>query len=353
MSAAVSQLAPTTVEDDSIAFRLADPEHDLPGVRLWCDLDLGTDLDFADVEGGWELRLPLPDLDCLEYLFEVSADEAPDLRLDPGNPDTVGGAFGEHSWLPLPGYLPPAWLALPRVVGERTAVTVERTPVGAVDAEIWQPVDPVPHQRLPLLVVHDGPEMDKYGGLTHYVGSLIQDGRLPRMRVALLEPGVRNERYAADPAYAAALTNHVIPRLLVDWPSDHRPVLLGQSLGGLAALHAAWTSPRTFAGLMLQSGSFFTTELDPQESDFEFWKEVTGFVASVHAAEKAAPEAPPVALTCGTAEENYANNNLMAEHLADTGIAVAWGQTRQGHTWTCWRDLLDPYLTDLLSKVWD
>jgi enterochelin esterase family protein len=31
---------------------------------------------------------------------------------------------------------------------------------------------------------------------------------------------------------------------------------------------------------------------------------------------------------------------------------VSWGETRQGHTWTCWRDTLDPHLTDLLTSVW-
>jgi enterochelin esterase family protein len=172
------------------------------------------------------------------------------------------------------------------------------------------------------------------------------------MRVALLAPGARNERYAANPAYAAALTGHVVPGLLEASPTGHRPVLAGQSLGGLAALHAAWTSPGCFAGLFLQSGSFFTPELDPQESGFEFWDEVTGFVASLLAASTAAPDAPVVALTCGSGEENHANNVQLRDHLAATGMTVAWGEVRQGHTWTCWRDSLDPHLTDLLRRVW-
>ena len=90
-------------------------------------------------------------------------------------------------------------------------------------------------------------------------------------------------------------------------------MLMGQSLGALAALHAVWTDPGVFAGLFLQSGSYFTADLDPQESGFEFWPEVTGFVASVRAAEQAAPDAPVTTLTCGTAEENHANNLAMRE----------------------------------------
>src|SRR4051794_23486227 len=97
----------TAVEDDAIVFRLADPEHEHEDVKVWCDVELAPDqqseLGMAPVEGGWELRLPLPDLDCLEYLFDVGGTMAP----DPGNPDLVDGAFGPHSWLAMPGYRPP------------------------------------------------------------------------------------------------------------------------------------------------------------------------------------------------------------------------------------------------------
>jgi enterochelin esterase family protein len=352
VSAAVEELAPTAVEGGTIAFRLADAAHALPGVRLWCDLDLGDSLDLAAVPGGWELRLALPDLDCLEYLFEIATDGDAELRVDPGNPTTVDGAFGDHSWLALPGYALPAWLDLPAVPGVRRPVKVPGTPVGTFEVETWSPADASPGERLPLLLAHDGPEMDAFAGLTHYVGALVGAGRLPRMRVALLSPGARNRNYSANPAYATALVRHVLPRLLEVLPTVHRPVLTGQSLGAVAALHAAWTAPGTFGGLLLQSGSFFTPELDAQESDFECWPAVIGFVRSVHAATTAAPGAPPMVITCGSAEENLANNRLMAAELAATGVDVTWGEVRQGHTWTCWRDLLDPHLDTLVRKVW-
>ncbi len=208
---------------------------------------------------------------------------------------------------------------------------------------VWSPGD----GDLPLLVAHDGPEMDEFGALTRYVGALVGAGRLPAMRVALMVPGARNERYAANPDYAEALVEHVVPAITAAHPTTGRPVLSGQSLGGVAALHAATTSPGTFDGLLLQSSSFFTEELDPQEREFEHWTAVTEFVAGLDTGPGC-----PVTLTCGTAEENYANNQRMAQTLSTMGVDVAWGETRQGHTWTCWRDLLDPHLTDLLRKVW-
>ena len=344
----VERLGQSAVEGDQVVFRFADVDHDRAGVRVWSDLDLGAHLDLQRVEAGWELRLPIPPVDCLEYLFDVGHGLEP----DPGNPDIVDGAFGPHSWLAMPAYQPPPWLDLEPVPGERRPMRVDRTPVGRIELVVWEPEGTPDGEPLPMLVAHDGHEIDAFGELTRYVAALVGTGDLPRMRVALATPGPRDERYAANPAYAAALTEHVVPRLLRRYPTRQGLVLSGQSLGGVAALHAAWSSPRTFGGLFLQSGSFFTPELDPQESEYSRFAEVTGFVASLLAARQAAPGAPLVAMTCGSAEENLANNLLMRDHLSDVGMQVAWGEVRQGHTWMCWRDLLHPHLTDLLATVW-
>ncbi len=327
----------TAVDGDVVVVRLPDPVGAASSVRLWSDLELG-DTGFERVPGGWELRLMDLPVDLLEYLIDVDGD----LALDPTNPQTVDGAFGAHSWVALPGYRPPAWLDAPKVIGESHELQV-----GDVDVVMWEPPG-AEH----LLLAHDGPEMAAYGGLLEFVGAAIAAGSIPSTRVALLDPGPRNRRYSANPEYAATLSDEVVPALLAAAPTVSNPVLLGQSLGGVAALHAGWTTPGRYAGLLIQSGSFFTPELDPQESEFEHWDEVTGFVVSLLAATQAAPDVPVVAMTCGSAEENLANNRLMRDHLRSTGMAVTWGEARQAHTWTCWRDLLDPHLTELLRKVW-
>jgi enterochelin esterase family protein len=338
----------TDVDGDGVIVRYADPEHAANHVSVWAHLRLG-DTTMHEVDGGWEVRLTDLPVDRLEYLLDVDGE----MRPDPSNPRIAPGPFGDHSWIPLPAYREPAWLSADPIAAERASLTLSRTGAGRIDCEIWAPADLSNSSSLPLLVSHDGPEMDAYGGLTAYVGSMVAAGTLPPMRVALVSPGPRrNKRYAANPAYSRALTNRLLPALTEAVPTRGRPVLMGQSLGALAALHAAWTSPATFDGLFLQSGSFFTADLDPQESGFEFWRAVTGFVASVRAATQAAPDAPRTTLTCGSAEENYANNVALRDHLAAIGVETGWGEMRDGHTWTCWRDTLDPHLTELLVKVW-
>ena len=337
----------TTVEGDDVVVRYADPGHHAAQVSVWTHLRLG-DTTMARVAGGWEVRLGDLPVDRLEYLLDVDGR----LRPDPSNPLVVPGPFGDHSWVALSGYRRPTWLDLAPVPADRWPLTLSRTAVGRIDTELWSPADAAAGEPLPLLITHDGPEMDAYGRLTAYVGALVAAGRLPRMRVALVAAGPRNTRYAANPAYARVLATRLVPALRDAVGVEGRPVLMGQSLGALAALHAAWTDPGTFAGLFLQSGSFFTADLDPQESGFEFWPEVTGFVASVRAAEQAAPDAPVATLTCGTAEENHANNLAMRDQLSRVGVETGWGEMRDGHTWTCWRDTLDPHLTDLLTRVW-
>lgn len=312
------------MEGDALVFRLADPAHEHSAVGVWSDVELAVG-PMAQVPGGWEVAIDRPDLDCLEYLLDLDGELVP----DPGNPDRIDGAFAPHSWLALPGYAEPAWLAL------------EPRPGGLSDG-VWEPHD----GPLPLLLVHDGPEMDRFGQITRYAAT-----REREVRVALLAPGPRDATYSADPAYAARLVDHLLPALLEEHDTVGRPVLVGQSLGGLAALHAAWTSPAAFGGLVLQSGSFFTPELDPQESGFGYFERVTDFVASVLAT-ATDPGLPPMAMTCGTAEENLANNRLLRDHLRAIGVDVTWGEARQGHTWTCWRDTLDPHLDAVMARAW-
>lgn len=212
---------------------------------------------------------------------------------------------------------------------------------------IWSPGE----GRLPLLLVHDGPEYDELAGLTRYAGAMIHSGTTPPFRVALLPPGDRDEWYSASAAYARALTTRILPALRDQIEVAGRPAGIGASLGALAMLQAQRSWPGTFTGLFLQSGSFFVPRFDRHESGFQRYSRIVRFTRTVL---RATTSADPVAatMTCGTEEENVHNNRLIATALAAQGYAVTLHELPDLHNYTGWRDAFDPYLTRLLAHLW-
>ena len=116
-------------------------------------------------------------------------------------------------------------------------------------------------------------------------------------------------------------------------------------LGGLAMLHAHRRVPELFGALVLQSGSFFDVEIDGQESSYRWFDRITAFVREVATGPSTFRTPIPIAITCGTGEENLANNRAMARALGAQGYPVTFHERRDGHNWICWRDLLDVAFT--------
>ncbi len=332
-----------------VSFELVDRSGRLSGVRLQQEIGLSGPLEFVRTRGSWRLTVDLPEVDRMEYLFEVRDANGARMTIpDPGNPRRAPGAFGEKSVLELDGYEPPAWLAAVPVESAEASLEVDAPELdGTVEVTLWAPAELA--GPAPLLVVHDGPEYAHLAGLTQYLGAAVAARDIPPLRAALVSPGERNAWYSANPAYAHALCELVLPAVAELAPGDVR-IGVGASLGGLAMLHAQVSYPDRLDGLLLQSSSFFTPELDPQEADFSGFAAVTEFVASVHAADTAT-RAVPAALTCGRVEENLANNELMTASLQRLGYRARFSAVRDAHNYTAWRDALHPHLTGLVNEV--
>jgi enterochelin esterase-like enzyme len=205
--------------------------------------------------------------------------------------------------------------------------------------------------ELPLLIVHDGPEYDERAKLVHYCRALMARGAVTPFRVALVPPGRRDEWYSASAAYGRSLCRRIIPVIADRFGVAGRPVGVGASLGALAMLHAQRAWPGTFAGLFLQSGSFFVPRFDRHESGFARYGRIVRFVRGVLRGD-GHDDPVPVGMTCGAAEENVHNNRLMADALAAQGYDVRLAEVRGGHDWAAWRGAFTPHLADLLSELW-
>jgi enterochelin esterase-like enzyme len=318
-----------------LTFRFADPDGRYAAARLCSDLH--GPRDFARDGDGWVLEID-PPIARLEYQLELEhPDGSTETVLDPGNSERAPGVFGEKSVMLTPEYRPPAWLDADAVEGNMHELSIRARGLGTeMLVRLWD------GGGAPLLVAHDGPEYERLASLTRYSGAMIASGALPPHRVALLAPADRDEWYSASGRYARALATDVMRAL---HPVD--PVGMGASLGALAMLHAHVRRP--FAGLFLQSGSFFVPRLDPQESGFPRFRRIVR-VARELRRDAGVPER--VTMTCGVAEENLANNRLMARALAAQEFDVELNVVPDMHNYTGWRDALHPYLTHLLLSVW-
>ena len=338
-----------------VTFRFPDPDARLSGVRLAQQVRIpGDRLDFTRRGGIWKLTLPRPPVWRLEYRLELRhPDGGVEEVCDPANPLRAPGAFGDKSVLEFAGYRPPAWLDAPVLAGGVAHLVVPSLYLRAeVEVTLWAPEDADPGERLPLLVAHDGPEYAALSGLTTYAAALTAAGRLPRHRVALLGPGHRDEWYSANVSYAKALALAVLPAIRRRFEVAEPVVCMGASLGALAALHAQRRHPGLFGGLFLQSGSFFTRRLDPQERGFGRYARITRFVGETRRGTTLKAEPVPATLTCGALEENLPNNRAMAEVLRRQGYRAGLAELPDVHNYVAWRDAFDPHLTGLLSEVW-
>ncbi len=344
-----------TAEVDGDEVLLAVGVADVPGasaVVLDCDPAVPGPRAFARSGEGWELLLPRPPLQRVEYRLRVERPGAePETVTDPGNPATVSTAFGRRSVLEMPGYAPPAWLDGPAVGGTRERVRVRGETETPVPVTVWSPAGATRRDPMPLLVVHDGPEYDERAALTRYSAAHIASGTLPQHRVALLHPVERDAWYSASPRYLRTGVEEALRRLTTRYAVQGPVVAVGASLGGLTALLAGLRAAPLVGGVLAQSGSFFQVRHDDSESGFRHFGRISHTVAGIlDTREVAHPLA--VSMTCGALEENAANNADMAAALRRAGHTVTYRTLPDLHNYTAWRDALDPALTQLLHACW-
>lgn len=348
------------IRDETIVFSFPDRDRELRGVRLHQELVRprnGPEFVLLPGDRGWVLHFPRLDVGRMEYMLELThADGGSEFLCDPWNDRRVGGAFGDKSVLEFPGYSAPGWLDREVERGDLEPFEIKSRAVRArVHGVIWTSAGARADEQLPMLIAQDGPEYGNLAGLTQFLDVGIADGRFPAMRAALLAPPAdRNETYSASAAYSRALAHEILPALAELAPTPHgrkMRVAMGASLGGLALLHAHRRYPASFGALYLQSSSFFRQRWDKQESGFPRFRRIARFVGQVLAAEEWAHPIP-ITMTCGTVEENLANNTATRDALVRQGYDVSFVVNRDAHNYTGWRDTFDPHLADLLTKAW-
>lgn len=326
---------------------LPDPGRRWSAVRLEVDWVAPGGREYTWSDGVWSLELPRPAAWRIEYQLTLCDEGEPEWTVDPTNPRRVPGPFGDKSEIRFPDYREPVWL--PTVpAGTAHPVTVPGAPAPdgpAVPVRLWSPPGLDADTPAPLLVVHDGTDMADRGGLLRWASA---HAVTTPLRVALLDPApeLRQDWYAAGPAYADHLADAVLPALRAQ-VACASVVGLGASLGALSMLYLHRRHPRALDGLALQSGSFFTREFDAQESTWPPFDRICAEVAAIAGPGDHRPV--PVVMTCGAVEENLANNRAMAAALTAHGYPVRFVMNPDAHTVIGWRDTWFPTLDALVD----
>ncbi len=301
---------------------------------------------FAALNGHdlWWLALPLPDGARFEYKLEVQRDHRAEWVNDPLNPITTSNPFGTNSVCRGYGYRVPEF-----------AEIHEGTPTGSFE-DLWigsrlggdrKVAVYLPHgldraRRYPLLFVHDGGDYLTYGSMALVLDNLIHWQIIPPIIAAFSWPGDRLHEYAASPAHADFVVEEALPKIEEAYPISDLRLVMGASLGAVAALHTAWQHRGAFAGLLLQSGTF------AQTPGWGSAQGIFGPIADLLHRLEPSHLPPKVFVSCGTYERMIGENRYMAQRLQEAGVKVKYSESHDGHTWEAWRDRLSEGLSWLL-----
>lgn len=151
-------------------------------------------------------------------------------------------------------------------------------------------------------------------------------------------PAARHADYVCDKAYARFLVEDLIPfvRRRSPAPAFERIVLIGLSLSGLAAAHAALTTGR-FRAAICQSPSLWWERERLASALPDVGSDPPAFWISVGDGETAAGVShPPSGISQDTSQLDACNRGTVA--LRAAGYPVSHRVFHGGHDPVCWRD---------------
>jgi enterochelin esterase-like enzyme len=297
----------------------------------------------------WYVVLNVPEGSRINYQLEVRRGHGVERFNDPLNPKLSHSPFGAISVCFSDGYVTPDWTfpddnAAP---GELTDLLVgSRALQRDCPVTVYLPARFRHAQSYPLLVVHDGVEFLQYAAAKVVLDNLIHRGEVAETIVAFLHPKDRLVEYANSPTHARFLTSELLPQLEAEFPlvgTHSGRGLLGASFGAIAALSAAYRSPRTYGSLALMSGSFVFAGAGTDHGGGRVFDPVVRFVNRYR--ERPRRVADRLFVSCGSYEPLIISNRAIVPVFEATGMQVRYVEARDGHTWENWRDRLRDALT--------
>ncbi len=216
-----------------------------------------------------------PDDDLTPFADGMSRERVTSWQLDPLNPRRTLSrhppgdvpdalAFFNASRLELPAAASLRWVdpdpdvPAGRVTSHRRASTAlgnER------DVWLYEPATAGP-DPLPIVIHFDGEWALEVLDLSRTLDAAIAAGDLPPVVVVMVGNVDRNAELPPNEPFVSFLADELLPwtRATADGPVSERAadtVVAGQSYGGLAASHVAWSRPDVFGNVVAESASYW------------------------------------------------------------------------------------------------
>ncbi|MBT0769577.1 DUF3327 domain-containing protein [Kineosporia sp. J2-2] len=201
-----------------------------------------------------------------------------------------------------------------------------------------------------ILVLLDGDLWARRHPVTPTLDELTRRNLLPGLLTVLVGPSGagRAADLTANEAYPHRLADEVLPAVLDHErvrglgvrPSPGTTAVAGQSLGGLAAVHAAWRRPEVFGNVLAQSGSFWVQGAQDGEMPW------------MHRQLEVPADGPVrFRFQVGTMEWGMpAITRDLCDRLRRKGYDARLEEFCGGHDRACWRGGLGAGLVDLLGS---
>ena len=316
------------------------------------DINLAPSMTRLEGSDLWIWRSAFESDARLDYQFLVDGRE---LGLDPLNPNTVPGPRGPNSELRMPAYQTPPELASPVEqvpAGTLTLHTLDSQYLGQTRTfQIYEPPGQIVGQALPSLYINGGSDYLNLIDATAILDRLIAQRQIPPLVAIFITPVNAAQEYSLNDAYADFLASELVPYVREKFGANADPAttgILGNSLGGLAAVHTAVTQSTVFGAAVAQSGRFGQDD------------EALIRYLSRQRAGGSSFDPLQVYMVVGTYETAVEGNNgthnileanrEMAEALELAGIDYRLAEWPEGHSWGLWRGSFGQALSHLFKQ---
>jgi enterochelin esterase-like enzyme len=281
--------------------------------------------------GLWSCSFDLPRDAYFEYAFYNP--ESKQRFRDPLNPRRAWNGLGNYNhYFYMPEASPsPLMRRQPKVPrGSVTRHDVQTWMVSFTGHRAIRFYHPPTGERVPLLVVYDGPDYLRRGRLPVIVDNLIAQKRIRPIAMAFLPHGGprRGLEYACSDATLAWIEHDVLPLAnrelnLVDIKEQPGAFgVLGASFGGLMSMYTGLRLPEIFERVLSQSAVF---EIEGRD-----------FVAVDLI--RHAPARPRIYMDVGVHDFLLEENRRVLPLLRERGFDVAYHEYGGAHNYTSWRD---------------